>query len=116
VLSEATSGVPAADVAFAWAAGAGAFLGVMAAGLVALRWLYRLVKAAEAIHADFMGEPARPGVPERPGVMVRMKSAEDWLRQLCQRLEGLERMVGQVLLDRGGEDPPATEGALLRRA
>lgn len=116
MLSEATSGVPAADVAFAWAAGVGAFLGVMAAGLVALRWLFRLVRAAEAIHADFMGEPARPGVPERPGVMVRIQSAEEWLKTLCRRVEGLERLVGQALLERAEQDPPGAESALLRGA
>lgn len=115
-MAEGSTGVASADVLFAWAAGLGAFLGVASVGLFALRWLYRLVHAAEAIHGDFMGEPARPGVPERPGVMVRMKSAEDWLKELCRRVEGLERLVGQALLQAPGEEsPPAAEGALLRR-
>jgi len=113
--ADAGTGIPGADVAFAWAAGLGAFFGVMSVGIMALRWLYQTVQVLESIHEDFMGEPARPGVPERPGVMVRMLEAEKALKELCTRMQGLERMVASALLGNGHrEQAPATEGPALR--
>jgi hypothetical protein len=45
---------------------------VLAAG----RWVYRQFKSIECLLEDWHGEPARPGVPGRLGVMERLDSIE----------------------------------------
>ena len=49
----------------------------IAATVVAVgRWPYRQVKSLEGLLEDWHGEPARPGVPGRLGVMERLDSIE----------------------------------------
>jgi hypothetical protein len=113
-----STGSAGADALFAWAAGIGALLGVLAAAGMVMRWLGSLVRDVRLIRDDLVGQPARPGVPERPGIMVRVKSAEDQLRELCARVGGMERLMGQALLGQPGgerEAPPVVESALLVR-
>lgn len=40
------------------------------------RWTYRQLKSVECLLEDWHGEPARPGVPGRLGVMERLDSIE----------------------------------------
>ena len=40
------------------------------------KWSYRQFKAIESLLEDWRGEPARPGVPGRLGVMERLESIE----------------------------------------
>ena len=40
------------------------------------RWVYRQFKSIECLLEDWHGEPARPGVPGRLGVMERLDSIE----------------------------------------
>jgi hypothetical protein len=40
------------------------------------RWTYRQFKSLESLLEDWHGEPARPGVPGRLGVMERLDSIE----------------------------------------
>src|SRR5262245_51005723 len=99
-VAEASTGSAAADAVFAWLAGIGALILAMSAVGVGLRRLGRIARAAEQVRDDFMGTPARPGVAERPGVMVRMASLEkgqaDMATRFGARLEGLERLLGQA--------------------
>lgn len=49
----------------------------IAATIVAVgRWTYRQFKSLECLLEDWHGEPARPGVPGRLGVMERLDSIE----------------------------------------
>jgi hypothetical protein len=45
---------------------------------VAVKLIKFLKKMGDAVD-DLQGEPARPGVPERPGVMVRLATIEEQL-------------------------------------
>lgn len=39
---------------------------------------------------DFMGEPARPGVPHRPGIMERIANLDDRVANLDDRVANVE--------------------------
>lgn len=55
--------------------------GALIAGF--MRWLARTGKNVADIKDDLLGEPARDGVPERPGVMKRLAGVD-------VRLDGIE--------------------------
>lgn len=48
----------------------------------AIRWAWRILKRTTHFLDDFFGEPARDGVPAKPGVMARLGSVEDTLGQV----------------------------------
>lgn len=119
MLADAGTGSPVVDTAFAWAAGLVALVGVFSASVLALRWLYRLLRVVEAIHSDFIGEQARPGVPARPGVIERVSGIEERVARIERELhpEGGASLRAAVdlantrlarLCDSGreGHDPP----------
>lgn len=56
----------------------GAALGVI---VWVMRGGWRMARRVQDIHGDLMGEPARPGVAARPGVMERMERVETALAQ-----------------------------------
>lgn len=47
---------------------------------VAARVIGRMARRVGDIHDDWRGEPARPGVEARPGVMERLKTIEEEMR------------------------------------
>lgn len=67
-----------------------------AGGAVAViwRWVVRpLVRGGKEVSrflSDWHGEPGRPGVPARPGVMPRLARLEDTQRELVGRLAQVE--------------------------
>ncbi len=60
--------------------GIAAWLVGLVAGLTALGWLvtkaWRGLRSIGHLVDDLRGEPARPGVPERPGIMTRLAALE----------------------------------------
>lgn len=43
----------------------------------ATRWLWHIGRRTSRFLDDYFGEPARDGLPARPGIMGRLKSVED---------------------------------------
>lgn len=65
------------------AAVAGGVIAVGAAVGASVRWLHRRLQGLEEFFTDWFGQPKRPGVPGRPGVMSR-------LEDLDHRVAGIE--------------------------
>ena len=84
------SGIPALDQVLFWGGVVSLVLGISTGVWRVARVLVRIAKGMEQYLADWYGEPDRPGVPARPGVLVRLQRAEEGLRGIGQRLEGLE--------------------------
>lgn len=57
-------------------------LGGAAAVVVYARRLISLLSGITDIARDWSGEPARPGVPEKPGVMIRLERIESDVTEL----------------------------------
>jgi hypothetical protein len=64
----------------AWLTAATA-LAAAVAGLAAwaIRWTWRVLTRITRFLDDYFGEPARDGVPARPGVMSRLQAVEESL-------------------------------------
>jgi hypothetical protein len=76
---DVTTGIPALDAALVWG-GVISVLGTV--GTVvwrAGRSVHRVVGRTGQFLDDWYGEDGRPGVPARPGVMMRLASLEDGL-------------------------------------
>lgn len=97
--ADASTGIPVVDVGVAWMVGVGAFVAVMSAVGVGLRRMGRMLKVLETIRDDWAGTESRPGVPGRPGVMVR--------------LDVLERLVGRLAVGGEGVAPAAGDSQAL---
>lgn len=82
-------------------------LATAAAGAAGLSYLTRPIRRLASLATEFLvdwrGEPARDGVPERPGVMVRLARIETRMGAVEDRisLNGF----------RPGEEPSGSEGA-----
>ncbi|MCW5252202.1 hypothetical protein [Streptomyces sp. SHP 1-2] len=74
-LSDST-GVAAVDAAVIWSIAAVAVAGGAALIWRGVRAARRLASKVEDFVDDWQGVEARPGVPERPGVMVRLDQIE----------------------------------------
>lgn len=67
-----------------------AILGMIITGLVGWwrgsRGLRKMALQVAYVVQDWNGTPGRPGVPEHPGIMVRMASIESWQAQTTAQL------------------------------
>jgi hypothetical protein len=72
-------------VSAAWVTAATA-LAVAACGGAAycLRWAWRATRRVSHFLDDYSGQPARDGLPERPGFMARLASVEKSLEHVVQ--------------------------------
>lgn len=84
------TGIPALDQALFWGGVVSLVLGIGTGVWRVGRVLVRIAKGLEQYLADWYGEPDRPGVPARPGVLVRLQKAEEGLVGIGERLERLE--------------------------
>lgn len=125
------TGVPALDQALFWGSVASLVLAIGTGTWRVLRFLTRLVKGVDQYLTDWYGEPERPGVPPRPGVLVRLQQAEEGLTGIGERLGRLEhemqsnggtslrdavdhvnRRLAQLIPDTAAPaDPPDRDGA-----
>jgi hypothetical protein len=66
------------------------YAGAIAASVVALgtvaRVLYKILRRVTDLADDLLGEPARPGVPARPALSVRVASMETAVVHLDARV------------------------------
>jgi hypothetical protein len=84
------TGIPAVDQALFWGGVVSLVLGIGTGVWRVVRVLVRIAKGVELYLADWYGEPDRPGVPARPGVLVRLQRAEEGLVGIGDRLGRLE--------------------------
>lgn len=72
---------------------AGAVATVAAASAVLIgvvRFVVRMARNLGHLVDDVRGEPARPGVAERPGILVRLQQIETQIAAVEQRVSGVE--------------------------
>jgi len=84
------TGVEALDQVLFWGGFVSLALAIGTGVWRVMRVLVRLVKGVEQYLTDWYGEPERPGVPPRPGVLVRLQRAEEGLLGIGERLGRLE--------------------------
>ncbi|MFD4314971.1 hypothetical protein [Streptomyces sp. NPDC058548] len=70
------TGIPALDTALVWGGAASILVGLLAGLWRGVRALARFFLRAGRLLDDFLGEPERPGVPARPGVMERIQNID----------------------------------------
>lgn len=120
------TGIPALDQVLVWGSVASVLIAVGTGVWRLVRVLIRLVRRVEQYLTDWYGEPERPGVPARPGILVRLQRAEEGITGMGERLVRLEhemqpngstslrdavdrvnRVLGQLREDvTGRTDPP----------
>ncbi|MXM67086.1 hypothetical protein GR925_27565 [Streptomyces sp. HUCO-GS316] len=84
------TGNPTVDAVLFWGSVVSLLLGIGTGVWRVGRVLVRLTKGVEQYLTDWYGEPDRPGVPARPGVLVRLQRAEEGLAGIGERLGRLE--------------------------
>ncbi|MFM9590686.1 hypothetical protein ACKI16_29290 [Streptomyces scabiei] len=84
------TGIEALDHALFWGSAVSLVLAVGTGAWRIVRFLVRLGKRVEQYLTDWYGEPERPGVPARPGVLVRLQGVESDLTGINARLTRLE--------------------------
>ncbi|MGY3199683.1 hypothetical protein [Streptomyces sp. TE5632] len=76
---DVSTGVPALDAALLWGGAVSIIVGGGAALWRAARAITHLLRRTSQFLDDWYGEAARPGVPERPGMMERVAGMEERL-------------------------------------
>lgn len=109
----AETGIPAVDTVLVWGGALSLTAGLLTLAWRGIRGGVRLGRRVDEFIDDWRGEPSRPGVPERPGVMVRMAGMEDRLAVLE---DGLDRVMHELYPNSGGSLRDAVDLANHRLA
>jgi hypothetical protein len=116
----AETGIPALDTVLVWGGAVS-----LTAGLVTLAWRavrggVRLGRRVDEFIDDWRGEPERPGVSPRPGVMERMAGLEANMAGLESKVTGmdgdLQRIKHELYPNSGGSLRDAVDLANHRLA
>jgi len=81
---------------------------VLSVGIVKIT---KFFKKAVHFFDDFLGENARPGVPQRPGMSERISNMESCINKVNQRLNTIEHKVQSI-----DKELQPNSGASLRDA
>lgn len=81
------TGVPAVDTLVVWCAAAAALVGFAAVLWRLGRAVARVLARVDEFVDDWQGQPGRPGVPQRPGVMARLGGIEQRLSRVEHELQ-----------------------------
>ncbi|MGW3166992.1 hypothetical protein ACWC9Q_29860 [Streptomyces sp. NPDC001142] len=84
------TGIPAVDAAVVWSVAAAAIAGGVGLLWRTTRGARRLAAKLDEFMDDWNGVEARPGVPERPGVMVRLDRIEEQGTEHAARFDRIE--------------------------
>ena len=87
----------------------------LVATMRAVRRLLAVARRVDEVVDDWTGTPARPGVPERLGVMARLATVEEHLAEVRGQLEEVDRRMRRMCPDEPtlvrDEDPPTAATA-----
>ncbi|MEH0410996.1 hypothetical protein [Streptomyces scabiei] len=107
------TGIPALDAALVWGGALSLLVGLGTVCWRVVRGSVRLGRRVDEFIDDWSGEPSRPGVPPRPGVMERMGGLEDRMGGLE---EELQRIKHELYPNSGGSLRDAVDLANRRLA
>ena len=94
-----------------WLAALVALVVAMVGGIAfALRWAWRILRRTVHFLDDYSGQPARDGMPAKPGLMARLTTVEEALAKVVSEMSPNH---GQSLRDR--VDQTAADVAEIKR-
>lgn len=76
-----------------YGAGIGGVIAILSGAWWFVKKLHTFSKRFDDFIEDWHGEPARPGVPEKPGIMERLSNQDEALGEICNRLTVVEKEV-----------------------
>ena len=83
--------------AVSWVSLAVGVVGLLSGVVGSLRWLVvKVLRPMASLAEDWAGEPPRPGVPARPGVMERLAQWEERQTALSVRVGAIEERLGAL--------------------
>ncbi|MGV2914526.1 hypothetical protein [Streptomyces alfalfae] len=109
----AETGVPALDTLLVWGGAVSLAGGLLTLAWRAVRGTARFGRRVDEFIDDWRGEPSRPGVPARPGVMERMEGLEDRMGGVE---DDLQRIKHELYPNSGGSLRDAVDQANARLA
>ncbi|MHB9862198.1 hypothetical protein [Streptomyces sp. YIM S03343] len=92
-MSEGATGIGAVDSLVAWSVAIAALAGLSTLLWRLLRAVLRIADRVDEAWEDWAGSEARPGIPARPGVMVRLSDHDEQLTAHETRITRVETQL-----------------------